>query len=208
MINSSTNFKELNRTRVKLKMTDLINQVKPTTKETLLQSTIYKDGHKVTIKDIDFSKPFVIISQFDVLGLIGVLGLQRLNKVSIKDTTSNGSKSTINTDYMIVDSQEARYARAPLEYSYIADTEQYQSISYMTKDLILWRLVSDSGAGDNNVMYRIVTSLIEERIMLNKLNWIFYIGTLESFNKQYGIQGVPIYIIEKPSNSRRSDIFW
>lgn len=207
MINSSTNFKELNRTRVKLKMTDLINQVKPTTKETLLQSTIYKDGHKVTIKDIDFSKPFVIISQFDVLGLIGVLGLQRLNKVSIKDTTSNGSKSTINTDYMIVDSQEARYARAPLEYSYIADTEQYQSISYMTKDLILWRLVSDSGAGDNNVMYRIVTSLIEERIMLNKLNWIFYIGTLESFNKQYGIQGVPIYIIEKPSNSRRSDIF-
>ena len=208
MINSSTNFIELNRTRVKLKMTDLINQVKPTTKETLLQSTIYKDGHKVTIKDIDFSKPFVIISQFDVLGLIGVLGLQRLNKVSIKDTTSNGSKSTINTDYMIVDSQEARYARAPLEYSYIADTEQYQSISYMTKDLILWRLVSDSGAGDNNVMYRIVTSLIEERIMLNKLNWIFYIGTLESFNKQYGIQGVPIYIIEKPSNSRRSDIFW
>ena len=207
MIHSSTNFKELNRTRVKLKMTDLINQVKPTTKETLLQSTIYKDGHKVTIKDIDFSKPFVIISQFDVLGLIGVLGLQRLNKVSIKDTTSNGSKSTINTDYMIVDSQEARYARAPLEYSYIADTEQYQSISYMTKDLILWRLVSDSGAGDNNVMYRIVTSLIEERIMLNKLNWIFYIGTLESFNKQYGIQGVPIYIIEKPSNSRRSDIF-
>lgn len=207
MINNSINFKELNRTRVKLKMTDLVNQVKPTSKELLLQSTIYKDGHKVTIKDVDFSKPLVIISQFDVLGLIGILGLQKLNKVSIKDTTSNGNKSTITTDYMIVDSQEARYSRAPLEYSYIADTEQYQSISYINKDLILWRLVSDSGAGDNNVMYRIVTSLIEERIMLNKLNWIFYIGTLESFNKQYGIQGVPIYIIEKPSNSRRSDIF-
>lgn len=201
---------KLNRIRMSMQLKPLLNQIPEDQHNILTKLKITKDGTPIKLKDINFAKSNIFICSVDILGALGVYGLQLLNGVLSNDISKSGHRSRIRTSYMSVNSPDVKYARLPMEYEYIADCEEYQSISYLRKDVILWRLFKDSGMGDNTTMYRVTASLIEEREYLSKLNWIFFIGTLEELNNtyQFNLPNISIYEIKLTGTiSMKGDLF-
>lgn len=177
---------ELNKTRLKLQLQVINNEVKPGDTEAIKKFKVYFHGKQIGFEEIDFNKDCVFICPIDLLGLIGQFGLLKLNNISLHDTSTTAKHSTIRTTYMIVKSDEAKYARLDNEYQDVEEIpEQFRPTNFIYKDLVLWRLVLDAGLGSDLTMYRITQSLIENRNYSNKLNWMFFIGTEDQFISSY-----------------------
>lgn len=196
-------IQKLNKDRIKLQLEKIFTNIKPNQQSLFSKYTIYKGDTRVDISKINFKKSVVFICDTDFLGVVGLYGMHQVNNLRLADTTTTAKYSTVRTSYMITNSQEAKYVRLPMEFDYIQNEEQYQSTSYITKDIILWRLFKDAGLGDNNVMYRVCNSLIEEREFNQKVNWIFYIGTSKEFYEQYSVPvDIPVYELRKGGTTK------
>lgn len=195
-------IKDLNKKRVQLQLKKLFDNTTPKQAESFKRYKIFKNDKQVQLNDIDFNKSMIFICQSDFLGLLGIYGMHRVNNLKVGDTTTTARYSTVRTSYMITNSQEAKYSRLANDVDFVQGEEQYMAISYITKDIVLWRLFSDAGLGDNNIMYRICSSLIDEREYSKKTNWIFYLGNKQDLYNQYSIpEHIPVYEILKGTSS-------
>lgn len=194
---------ELNRQRIKVRASELINQIHKEDSSILKQCRFIKDGKIINSKDINFKESciFIIDLTKDLLGAIGYLGLLKLDDIRIPDTTSNGQFSTIRTSFMTVNSPDIRFSKIEINEGYgyegIDMPESYKPINFMKKDLILWRLELDVGIGDNWKMYRLCNQWIRDREATRKLNWLFFSGSEEQFLQTYGNDlNLPVYHVE------------
>lgn len=192
---------KLNRDRVSHQLYKVTSHIKPDDKDIMNKATITHNNKVIKLQDIDFTKSCLFITSHELLGIIGMYGLQRLNNVHPKDSTPTARYSTIHTKYMIVNSQEALYSKLPMDL--IEVIEEYNPISYLTYDLVLWRLFKDKGIGDNNTMFRVVNSIIEERRATNKMDWLFFVGKPEDLPHEYEVQDYETYIITSPISKVR-----
>lgn len=194
-------FAQLNIKRVKLMTKDILNQIHKDDPIILKQCKIYKDGRLTELNNIDFNSSCIFLCPRDFLGVISYYGVLHVNKIKIPDTSSNGVNSRIKTTHMTVNSPDIRFSKIEInegrEYEGIDMPESYKPINFIHKDIILWRLQKDEGLSNNEKMYRLCNQWIQDRFMMNKLNWLFYIGTEEEFLQTYGNSlNLPIYHIK------------
>ena len=189
--------------RINLKLKPLVNEYSNKQKEVFKNYKILKNNIEINLEDIDFNKSLVFICNEDFLSYISYFGLIKINNVVVPDNTTAGTYSMIRTSYMIVDSQDIRFSKIPMDSFYQEKRDgllpdSWNSINYVTKDICLWRLVSSVGIGDDDKMYEGCYSWIAERYMNGKIDWIFYIGNIERFKKEYekifNLE-IPTYII-------------
>lgn len=189
--------------RVNLRLKPLLNEYAAEKKDKFKSYKIIDaDSNEVSLEDLDFSKSLIFICKDDFLSYISYYGLLKVNNIIFPDTTLSGTYSTIKKSYMIVDSQDIRFSKIPLDSFYDLNRdgklpESWNSINFVKKDICLWRLVSSVGIGDNEKMYEGCYSWIEERFRQGKSNWIFYIGNITTFKKEYAsITTLPIPIYQ------------
>ena len=189
--------------RVNTRLKPLVNDYTKKQKEVFKDYKILKDGTECTLDDIDFSQSNIFICKEDFLSYIAYYGLLKVNDIRFPDPTLSGKYSMIKKSYMIIDSTDIRFSKIPMDSFYDVKRDgmlpdSWNSINYITKDICIWRLVSYVGIGDNEKMYDGCYSWVSERYWNGKLDWLFYIGTYESFKKEYtGIANltIPVYQI-------------
>lgn len=195
---------DLNRTRWKLQLKDLLDSMRPGIKELFSKAHIYDSaGHEVSLSDIDFSTPLLFITPEDFLPLISIYGLLQLNNIPNEDLTPSGTNSRIRTSYMVVNSFTIRNSGLEWEESYSELPEDWNPINFETKQLCIWRLVKDVGQGDNKKMYNYCSERIYNRYLSNHNDWIFFIGSYEEYKKTYNIPiDLNIYRIKLVKNTK------
>lgn len=190
---------DLNVKRLKIQLDKLLVQLRPESKEQFKKFKIYTDdGTAVDLSNIDFNKSCIFICPIDFLSLIGVYALQKINGVHYPDVTPQGSYSRIRTDYFIVESPDIRYSKIQTTYDEgEVVPEHYNSLNYLYKPIALWRLVDEVGQGSDQSMYDFCNFRLHERYLRNQIDWIFYLGTPESYKATYNIPlNYPVYIIK------------
>ena len=196
--------------RINLKLKPLVNIFSKKQKEVFKNYSIIRNKALYTLDKINFNEPMVFICNEDFSSYISYYGIIKINNVKVPDTTEAGTYSVINTKFMIADSQDIRFSKIPIDSFYDLERdgnlpESWNSINYVKKDLVIWRLVSDVGIGDNDKMYTGCYSWISERIRQGLLDWIFYIGSREQFEKEYkdiAALQLPTYEIKLSSTVR------
>lgn len=196
--------------RINLKLKPLVNIFSKKQKEVFKNYSIIRNKTLYTLDKINFNEPMVFICNEDFSSYISYYGIIKINNVKVPDTTEAGTYSVINTKFMIADSQDIRFSKIPIDSFYDLERdgnlpESWNSINYVKKDLVIWRLVSDVGIGDNDKMYTGCYSWISERIRQGLLDWIFYIGSKEQFEKEYkdiAALQLPTYEIKLSSTVR------
>lgn len=196
--------------RINLKLKPLVNIFSKKQKEVFKNYSIIRNKTLYTLDKINFNEPMVFICNEDFSSYISYYGIIKINNVKVPDTTEAGTYSMINTKFMIADSQDIRFSKIPIDSFYDLERdgnlpESWNSINYVKKDLVIWRLVSDVGIGDNDKMYTGCYSWISERIRQGLLDWIFYIGSREQFEKEYkdiAALQLPTYEIKLSSTVR------
>ena len=176
--------------RINLKLKELVNDYSNRQKEVFKQYEIVRDGKKYTLDEVDFTKPMIFICNEDFLSYISYYGILKINNVRVPDTTQDGTYSMIRTSFMIADSTNVKMSWVPMDTFYDMERDgdvpvSWVGMNYQKKDLILWRLVSSVGIGDDNKMYEGSYSHIAQRYRSGKLDWIFYIGSQETFQQDY-----------------------
>lgn len=193
---TNNELKELNITRLKVQLEKIREEIKPGDSSIIKQFKIYHKGREINSSEIDFTQDCIFICDYDFLGILGYFGLLKVNKVSFEDYSTTAIHSRIRTNYMIVNSTEAKYARLDNEYQEVEDIpESFRPTNFISKDIVLWRLVIDPGIGKASTMYDVVKSLVMDRFYRNKLNWIFFIGTEEQFKETYNLENDNTYLI-------------
>ena len=199
---------ELNKKRVKVYTKELLQQIKQGDLASLSKAKIFEGGKQVKLEDINFNQSLIFIGNQDLLAALGYFGVLKLNNVIVPDTTPTGLHSRIRTQFMTVNSPDIRFSKIEINEGYgyeeIDMPESYKPINYMKKDLILWRLRQDVGLGENYKMYRLCNQWIRDRYAMNKLDWLFFLGTEEEFLNTYGSDlelNIPIYHINSKSGS-------
>ena len=196
--------------RINLKLKPLVNIFSKKQKEVFKNYSIIRNKALYTLDKINFNEPMVFICNEDFSSYISYYGIIKINNVKVPDPTEAGTYSVINTKFMIADSQDIRFSKIPIDSFYDLERdgnlpESWNSINYVKKDLVTWRLVSDVGIGDNDKMYTGCYSWISERIRQGLLDWIFYIGSREQFEKEYkdiAALQLPTYEIKLSSTVR------
>lgn len=196
--------------RINLKLKPLVNIFSKKQKEVFKNYSIVRNKTLYTLDKINFNEPMIFICNEDFSSYISYYGIIKINNVKVPDTTEAGTYSVINTKFMIADSQDIRFSKIPIDSFYDLERdgnlpESWNSINYVKKDLVIWRLVSDVGIGDNDKMYTGCYSWISERIRQGLLDWIFYIGSKEQFEKEYkdlAALQLPTYEIKLSSTVR------
>lgn len=196
--------------RINLKLKPLVNIFSKKQKEVFKNYSIIRNKTLYTLDKINFNEPMIFICNEDFSSYISYYGIIKINNVKVPDTTEAGTYSVINTKFMIADSQDIRFSKIPIDSFYDLERdgnlpESWNSINYVKKDLVIWRLVSDVGIGDNDKMYTGCYSWISERIRQGLLDWIFYIGSKEQFEKEYkdlAALQLPTYEIKLSSTVR------
>lgn len=188
----------LNKKRVKIRAKEIIDQIHKQDPAIIKQCDFFYEGKKIDSKDINFKESCIFLTDHDLLGMIGYLGIMNINNVKIPDTTQAGNYSTIRTDFMTVNSPDIRFSKIEINEGYgyeeIDMPESYKPINFMRKQLILWRLELDVGIGDSRKMYRLCNQWIKDRFATNKLDWLFFVGSEEQFINSYGNDlNFPIY---------------
>lgn len=199
--------------RINLKLKPLVNTYSNDQKARFKNYRIYtNDNKQCTLDSIDFTRTVIFICSEDFSSYLSYYGIIKINNVKFPDNTESGAYSVINTSFMIINSQDIRFSKIPIDSFYDMNRDgklpdSWNSINYVKKDLCIWRLVSDVGIGDNDKMYDGCYSWISERYRGGKLDWIFYIGSIETFTKEYTDivnLHLPVYIL-KPRSSRLSE---
>lgn len=194
---SNDDITKLNVTRRNLLLQDIIGLIETGQKEAFSKAKIFHNGKEIKFLDIDFKHDAVFIMNNNLMGIISYCGLLILNNIDIKDTSLSGHKSRVNTSYMFTTSNDARLA---LNASVITedDPDCYRVEKYYIKDLVLWNLADHLGTGTDrdkaSLAYSTVT-LLNERKMYKKLNWLFFTGTKQEYLDIYGDLNIPIYEI-------------
>lgn len=189
--------------RINLQLKPLVNAYSQQQKEVFKAYKILYNENECKLEDIDFNKSLLFICNDDFLSYISYYGMLKINNVKFPDETQAGTYSMIRTSYMIIDSQDIRFSKIPMDSFYDLKRdgllpESWNSINYVKKDVCLWRLVSSVGIGDNDKMYEGCSSWITERYRNGKIDWLFYIGTYELFKKEYteiAKLNIPVYRI-------------
>lgn len=189
--------------RINLQLKPLVNAYSQQQKEVFKAYKILYNENECKLEDIDFNKSLLFICNDDFLSYISYYGMLKINNVKFPDETQAGTYSMIRTSYMIIDSQDIRFSKIPMDSFYDLRRdgllpESWNSINYVKKDVCLWRLVSSVGIGDNDKMYEGCSSWITERYRNGKIDWLFYIGTYELFKKEYteiAKLNIPVYKI-------------
>ena len=189
--------------RINLQLKPLVNTYSQQQKEIFKSYKILYNENECKLEDIDFNKSLLFICNDDFLSYISYYGMLKINNVKFPDETQAGTYSMIRTSYMIIDSQDIRFSKIPMDSFYDLKRdgllpESWNSINYVKKDVCLWRLVSSVGIGDNDKMYEGCSSWITERYRNGKIDWLFYIGTYELFKKEYteiAKLNIPVYKI-------------
>lgn len=179
---------ELNRTRWKTQLSNLIDNIRPEHLTQFKTAHIYdSSGKEVKLSDIDFSTPLLFISTIDFSYLISVFGLLKLNNIPYEDLNYSGNNSRIRTTYMMVNSFTIRNSGLDWEESYKDLPEDWNPINFETKQLCMWRLVKEVGQGINEKMYNYSSERIYNRYMSNHNDWVFFLGTPEEYKQTYNI---------------------
>lgn len=207
-------MKELNKTRRNIQLQKVIDLISTGQKEAFNKAEVYKDGVKINLMDIDFNQDLIFITDTDFLGIISYCGLIKLNKININDDSTTGLRSRIRTNYMIVSAADARFAMLAYDLSEF-DPDGWRIENYSNKDLILWNLPKLLGTGtdkDTSSILNSINSLYDMRRFNRKLNWMFFTGTEQEFQKIYNIQNIPVYIVKvrgyiNNTNTSKGDIF-
>lgn len=189
---------KLNVDRVRRQLKEFFRLLRPELLEHYKSLVITDEfGSEVSLDDIDFSGSCIFISDFFLLPYISIYALQKINKVLYPDTTLSGHYSMIRTDYLYMESNEARYTKLDLSSVELESVpEMYKPTSPLTKDLCIWKFSKDVGQGDNAAMYRMCNERLEERYFRNQKDWVFFVGSLDDFKKTYNTQlPIPVYIV-------------
>lgn len=203
----------LNVTRRNLRLGNIIDLIKTGQKEAFTKAKVFHDGKEIKFMDIDFTKDCVFITNNDLTGIISYCGILILNNINLNDTTLSGHQSIIQTDYMLSSSNDARLA---LNASVVNDDDPdcYRIEKYYNKDLVIWNLANHLGTGTDrdkaSLAYSTVT-LLNERRMYKKLNWLFFIGPKDEYQNTYGELDLPIYEISTSGyiiNNKGGNVPW
>lgn len=200
---------KMNIDRVNYRLKDLVVSCSKSQRELFPKYCILNNGKEKTLEDIDFKKSLIFICDKDFLAYISYYGMLKINDIRFPDTTQSGTYSMIKTSYMIVDSQDIRFSKIPMDAFYQEKRdgllpESWNSINYVIKDVCLWRLVSSVGIGEDRKMYDGCYSWISERFRNGKIDWIFYVGSPKSFMEEYdnvSLLDIPIYTLVRKESS-------
>lgn len=192
---------KLNIDRVNQRLKDLVISSSKTQRKLFSKYNIYLGGKKVTLDNIDFKQSLIFVCDMDFLAYISYYGMLKVNNIHFPDTTQSGTYSMIKTSYMIIDSQDIRFSKIPMDAFYQEKRDgllpdSWNSINYVIKDICLWRLVSSVGIGEDKKMYDGCYSWISERYRNGKIDWIFYIGSMTEFIEEYknvSLLDIPVY---------------
>lgn len=200
--------------RVDLRLKSLKAAITDEQKKNINNYKLICDGKEYALNEIDFKQSLIFVCKEYFLPYIGYWGMLQLNNIVYPDKSLAGVNSMIKTSYMVADSRDVKYTKIPMESFYEESRddllpESWNGINYKTKTCILWRLVSSVGIGDNNKMYDGCYSWIEERLRTGKIDWIFYLGSLKSFEEEYtdvANLGIPIYnMIPKTTSKTKNN---
>lgn len=191
----------MNVNRIKVQLKEFFDQLKPEIVERCRDMTILDSfGNKISLDDINFNESCIFVSDFNILPYFTIYALQKINKVCYPDPSISGHYSRITTDYLYVESNEARYSKLDLSSVQMEVVpEMYKPNNYLFKELLIWRLSKDVGQGVNENMYRLCNERLEERYYKNLKDWAFFIGTLDEFKATYNTP-LPIPVYEVKSN--------
>lgn len=190
---------KLNKDRLGLKLKKLKDISYEGQSDLLKKAKFYHNDALVEFRDIDFTEDLIFVSQVDLLSVISYVGLLRLNKVDLNDTTLTGVRSRVSTEYMIITANDAKMAYVSYDLNEF-DPEGWFLENYSKKDLVLWNLPKILGSGterDSNTIMNSINSIYEMRRFNNKLNWMFFIGTEQEFNSLYRLSiKSKVYVVE------------
>lgn len=197
--------------RINIRLRDLVNVFSNKQKEIFKNYKILRENKEVTLDDINFKEPMVFICDEDFSSYISYYGLLKINDVRFPDTTLSGTYSMIRTSYTIVDSADIRFTKIPLDAFYKLERDgvlpdSWNSINVRTRELVIWRLVPSVGQGDNDKMYDACYSWIAERVRSGLKDWIFYIGSVESYKNEYTSVAnlhLPTYVIKPKKEGKK-----
>ena len=196
--------------RINMKLKPLVNIYTKDQKTSFKDYKIFRDKKPCNLEDVDFTRSAIFICKEDFSSYLAYYGILKINNVKFPDETESGAYSVINTSFMVVNSQDIRFSKIPIDSFYDMNRdgklpESWNSINYVKKDLCVWRLVSDVGIGDNDKMYEGCYSWISERYRSGKLDWIFYVGSPETFVNEYtdiAKLNLPIYLIKSKTTKK------
>ena len=216
-MNQEDNAKK-NVDRVNIRLRPILVGLTKKQKENFKKYKILLDNTECTLEDINFKESAIFICKENFASYISYYGMLKVNNIVYPDYSLSGINSMISKSFMIADSKDIRYSKIPLDAFYLEDRDglipdSWNGINYKKKDIIIWRLSSSVGIGDNEKMYNGCFSWIEERYIDGKLDWIFYTGSFDSFKSEYEDilnLGLPLYNIVQSgelTKKKKSEIF-
>lgn len=189
---------QLNQKRLQVQLDQFYSMISSKDDLKRFKSAKYLDvnngNQEVALKDIDFDKSVIFISDFNVLPFISIYALQKVSKVVHPDTTLSGTYSRIKKDFMYAEVSEMRYAsKASLDLGKeIEIPDMYKPELFAMKPIVVWRLNESI-----DIYYAYCCERISERFQRGRgfANWCFFQGSLDEFHNRYirMPSSIPIY---------------